>query len=213
MCQPLSIGNFMFRNDLLDDLNLEKIKEITKNNIYNIDTKRTIKQTNFILEVDLDYPKNLHDLHNDFSFAPEHLQSRLIPNLYNKNKYILHFRNLEFYIDNGLILKKIHRVLQFTESNWMKGYIMFNTNKRMKSDNKFEKCLYKLMNNFIYGKSIGNVRKRVSFRLVNNDKKAINLCSKPNYKRYIELDKNNHIIKLSKLSSFMINQSIWECVY
>lgn len=81
----------------------------------------------------------------------------------------------------------------------MKKYVEFNTEKRIKTKNKFNKCFYKLMINSLYGKSIENVRKRMVFKLVNNDRKALTLCSKPNYKRYIELDKNNHIIELLKL--------------
>ena len=99
----------------------------------------------------------------------------------------------------GMKLKKIHRVLQFVESNWMKRYIELNTQKRAQAKNKFSKCFYKLMVNSLYGKSIENVRKRVKFKMVNNNRKALTLCSKPNYKRYIELDKNNHIIELAQL--------------
>ena len=200
MSQPLPIGNFTFRDDLCDDLELTQIRQITRDNIYDIDCKRLICQTNFLLEVDLEYPQNLHDSHNDLPLAPEHLDGKLVPNLRDKEHYVLHFRTLDFYLRHGLQLRKIHKVLQFTESNWMKEYIALNTARRMHCKTNFEKCFYKLMVNSLYGKSIENVRKRVNFRLVSDDKKAISLCSKPNYKRYIELDKDNHVIELAKLS-------------
>ena len=118
-----------------------------------------------ILEVDLDYPEELHDLHNDYPLAPEKLKvnknmlsdycqkisekfnissgqvHKLITTLNKKEKYILHYRNLQLYLSLGLKLKKVHRVLQFNQSPWLKKYIDFNTNKITLSSNDFEKNL------------------------------------------------------------------------
>ena len=110
--------------------------------------------TGYFLEVDLDYPDELHELHNDYPFAPEKLAvsndmlsayckkiadkydikvgdvKKLIPNLGNKTKYVVHYRNLQLYLSLGMKLTKIHRALQFKQSDWMKKYIDFNTEKR-----------------------------------------------------------------------------------
>ena len=109
--------------------------------------------TGYFLEVDLEYPDELHELHNDYPLAPEKLAipsdmlskyckeiadkykikvgdvKKLIPNLGNKTKYVLHYRNLQLYLSLGMKLTKIHRVLKFKQSDWMKKYIDFNTEK------------------------------------------------------------------------------------
>ena len=87
-----------------------------------------------ILEVDLEYPKSLHDLHSDYPLAPEQIKvnkvKKLIPNLGDKEKYILHFENLKQYLSFGLKLNKIHRAIKFEESQWLERYIAFNTELR-----------------------------------------------------------------------------------
>ena len=156
-----------------------------------------------ILEVDLKYPKKLHNLHNDYPIAPEKVKvssgmlseyckriadkynistglvSKLIPMLEDKKKYVLHYRNLQLYLDLGLKIKKVHRVLKFNQSPWIKQYIDFNTEKRKNAKNPFEKDFFKLMNNSVFGKTMENLQKRVDVRLVTNDKELNKLTSKP----------------------------------
>ena len=148
----------------------------------------------YILEVDLEYPKKLYELHNDYSLAPEKLAvssdmlskyckniadeygikvghvKKLILNLSNKTKYVLHYRNLQLYLSLEMKLTKIQGALQFKQSDWMKKYIDFKTEKRKNAANDFEKCFFKLMINSVYGKAIDNLRKRINVRLVNNAK-------------------------------------------
>ena len=146
------------------------------------------------LEVDLEYPEYLHDLHNDYPLAPERIMAdkveKVIPNLNNKTKYSNHYAALKEYISLGLKVTKIDRGITFQESDWFRPYIELNTELRTKAKNDFEKDFFKLMNNSIYGKTMENIRNRVDIRLVTNEKDARKLLSKPNYKhRTIFCDK------------------------
>ena len=177
-------------------------KQINKINLaqYNEDSNKGL-----ILEVDLEYPKELHNLHNDYSLAAERvcvnkdmlseyckkiatkynistgLVHKLIPTLSNKEKYVLHYRNLQLYVDLGLKVNKVHRVLEFNQSPWLKQYINFNTLKRTQAKNSFEKDFFKLMNNSVFGKTMENIRKRVDVRLITDEKKLLKMASKPTY--------------------------------
>ena len=192
MSQYLPTGNFKW---------LTK-EQINKTNLANYSEEH---DEGLLLEVDLDYPQELHDLHNDFPLAPEKLKvnknmlseycqkisekfnissgqvHKLITMLGKKEKYVLHYRNLQLYLSLGLKLKKVHRVLQFNQSPWLKKYIDFNTNKRTLSSNDFEKNFFKLMNNSVFGKTMENLRKRVDVRLVTDKEKLLKLASKPSY--------------------------------
>ena len=192
MSQFLPTGNFKWMSKKkIDKLDLAKYKD---------DSKRGL-----ILEVDLEYPKELHDLHNEYPLAPEKIRvtedmlsnyckkiaakynistglvSKLIPNLRNKEKYVLHYRNLQLYTNLGLKVTKVHRVLQFDQSPWLKQYIDFNTEKRKNAKNTFEKDFFKLMNNSVFGKTMENLRKRVDIRLVTSKHKLLKLASKPTF--------------------------------
>uniref|UniRef100_A0A6A7FU88 Uncharacterized protein n=1 Tax=Hirondellea gigas TaxID=1518452 RepID=A0A6A7FU88_9CRUS len=139
----------------------------------------------YILEVDLEYPDELHDLHNDHPLAPENMiigkVKKLVANLRSKDKYVLHYRSLKQCIDMGLKVTKIHRVLEFDQSPWMKP-IDFNTEKR-KARNGDEKDFYKL-NNAVYGKTIENVRKRIDVKIVKNEAACQKLVNKPNFSSF-----------------------------
>src|SRR5699024_11114517 len=115
-------------------------------------------------EVDLEYPEDLHDLHNDFPFCPESIKIdkcvKLVCNLLDKEKYIIHQKAIEQVLNHRIKIKKINRILTFNQSQWLKPYIELNTNLRTKSTNDFEKDFFKLMNNSVFGKTMENVRNR-----------------------------------------------------
>ena len=92
---------------------------------------------------------------------------KLIPNLGNKTNYVLDYKNLQLYLSLGIKLTKIHRALKFKQSDWMEKYIDFNTKKITNALNGFEKDLFNLMINSVYGKTMENLRKRINVRLVN----------------------------------------------
>ena len=171
----------------------------------NLDSYDENSAKGLILEVDLEYPKELHSLHNDYPLAPEkitvweemlsdycqRIQARegikigqvekLIPNLRDKEKYVLHYRNLQLYLSLGLKLKKIHRALEFSQSNWLAEYIDFNTQKRAKTKNAFEKDFFKLANNAVFGKTMENKRKRCNIQLVSDPDRMLRLAARPTY--------------------------------
>ena len=94
---------------------------------------------------------------------------KIVPNLRDKIKYVVHYRNLQYYLSLEMILIKIHRILKFKQFNWLKEYIEFNTEKRKNSKNNFENNFSKLLINSIYGKTMENLRKRISVKLIKNN--------------------------------------------
>ena len=155
-----------------------------------------------ILEVDLQYPVDLHDLHNDYPLAPERLEinkvEKLIPNLNHKRKYVVHHEALKLYESLGLKITKIHRGISFEESTWLKQYIDLNTNLRMQAKNDFEKNFFKLMNNSVFGKTMENIRNRVDVKLVTSRIKAVKLAAKPNFDRATIFDENLIAVHMKK---------------
>ena len=192
MSQYLPTGNFKWMTDKeIIKIDLAKYKENGKKGL--------------ILEVDLEYAIELHDLHNDYPVASEKLNvsnnmlseycktiaekynisiglvRKLIPMLKDKKEYVLNYRNLQIYMALGLKVNKVHRVIEFDQSPWRKQYIDFNTEKWKHAKNSFEKDFFKLMNNSVFGKTMENLRKRVDVKLVTTYKKVDELTSKPTY--------------------------------
>ena len=181
MSQSLPTGNFRWLSTT----------EVNRFDIFRIENDY---KKGYVMEVDLEYPEELHDLHNDLPLAPESLEvnkvPKLIPNLRDKKKYVVHYRNLKQYLELGLILKKIHRILEFEQSPWMKPYIDLNTEKRKKAQDEFSKDFYKLMNNSVFAKTMENIRERVDIKLVQTKAELLKLTSKPTLKTITRFSDN-----------------------
>ena len=167
-----------------------------------------------ILEVDIEYPKELHDQHNDYPFCPEKVKckngvEKLIPNLRDKKKYVLHYKNLIQCLDMGLKITHIYRGIKFVESEWMKPYIDKNTNLRAKAKNNFEKDFFKLMNNSVFGKTMENIRNRVDVKLVNTKEKLRKLVAKPNLKSPPKIFSENLVSVHMKKTSLTMNKPVY----
>ena len=160
------------------------------------------EQAPCILDVDLEYPVELHDLHNEYPLAPEKINvnkvDKLIPNLNDKTNYVLHHETLKLYLSLGLKLKKIHRGITFKEDDFMRPYIKLNTDMRAKGTTDFEKDFYKLMNNSVFGKTMENVRNRVNVKLVTDEKSLGKLVKKANFRSVNIFDENLIAVHMEK---------------
>ena len=170
MSEKLPINEFKLVND---------ISGINETFVKSYDQKNSGKGC--ILEVDVDYPSKLHNLHSDMPFLPERMKIELVCNLHDKKKYVVHISILKQALIHGLKLKKVHRVIEFNQEAWLKKYIDMNTELRKKASNDFETDFFKLMNNAVFGKTMENVRKHRDIKLVKTDHKRNKLVSEPNY--------------------------------
>ncbi|XP_057305244.1 uncharacterized protein LOC130642176 [Hydractinia symbiolongicarpus] len=140
----------------------------------------------YLLEVDINYPKSLHDKHNQLPFLLErrmiHRVEKLIPNLESKQKYVVHIGALHQALKHGLELKKVHRAIHFQHSAWLREYIDHNTKLRTAAKKEFEKDFYKLMNLSVFGKTMENIRNHRNIKLVTNEAAYTKLTMQPNFK-------------------------------
>ena len=156
----------------------------------------------YIFEVDVKYPKRLHDLHSDLPFLPKRIKfdkcKKLVCNLLNKKKYVVHIRSLKQALNYGLKLKKVHRIIEFNQEAWLKSYIDMNTELKKIAKNDFEKDFFKLMNNSVIGKTMEHVRKHRDIKLVTTDKKRSKLISEPNYHMINYISEDLSIIEMER---------------
>lgn len=171
MSQHLPLSNFRFlEQHEIDALDITQVHNEAK--------------YGFILEVDLIYPKDLHKEHNDLPFCPEKCippggkSSKLVPNLYDKYFYVIHYVHLKTCLKHGLKLKKIHRVITFLQDSYLKQYIDLNTKLRQEASSKFEQDLFKVMINSLFGKTLENNYKKVDVQLINQWNDSTNLTKK-----------------------------------
>ena len=161
----------------------------------------------YLLEVDVDYPNELHDLHNDLPFLVERSMlgkvEKLVPNLFNKERYVIHIRVLDQALKHGLVLKKVHRVIEFNQSAWLKPYNDLNTRLLTEAKNEFEKDFFKLMNNSVFSKIMENIRKHKDVKLVTNESKYIKYVIKPNFKSSVCFSENLMGMEMGKVKVVM----------
>src|SRR5690606_20522972 len=223
MIDYLPIGNFYYVKE-------EKIKEYNKNIDKYINKLLKIKENNkygYFICCDIEIKPELHDYLNDYSivvnkdigeYSPlmEYIiesnkiyhktkfnfkpTKMLIPTLKNQKNYLCHYRMLQFMINHGIILKKLHYIVRFDQKDFIRPYIEMNTQLRQKSKTKFEKNIFKLLNNSLYGKFIQNVFKYVNLKLLLNEKddKHFKLVNSPLFKRNIIFDSNFEAIEMKK---------------
>jgi hypothetical protein len=207
MSQPLPNGEF----EWVEDTNNIRLED------YINDDGRGM-----VLEVDLEYPDEMHDLHNGYPLAPESKEisgnmlsdyakniaekfkltiggvRKFITSLGPRKKYVVHVRNLKLYTDLGMKLTKVHRAVTFKQSCWLKDYIDFNTKMRSVSKNAFEKNFFKLMNNSIYEKTMENLRKRVNVKLVSSKDDLLKLVASPCFQSHRIMNENLIVVKSMK---------------
>ena len=177
-------------------------------NLFNNQIVQVWEKTPCILEVDLEYPEELHDLHNDYPLCPERVEcdkgiKKLIPNLRDKNNYVVHYKTLMQYLSLGIKLKKIHRGIKFIEAAFLKPYIDKNVILRTQAKNEFEKDFFKLMNNAVFGKTMENIRNRVNVKLTNTEEQFKKLVAKPNYESRKIFNENLVSVHMKKTSLTM----------
>ena len=118
--------------------------------------------------------------------------------LHNKKKYVVHIKSLQQTLNNGLKLKRVHRIIEFSQKAWLKSYIDMHTELRKLAKGDFEKDLFKLMNNAVFGKAMENIRKHRNIKLVTTDKKRNKLVSEPNYLTINYISEDLSIIEMIK---------------
>ena len=153
--------------------------------------------------MDLHYPTHLHDRHDEYPRTPESLviarsmysstqqavfpetapQRKLTPNLRDKVKYVVHYRNIKLYLQLGLVITKVHRVLTFKQSPWLKAYIDFNSRQRSSARDSFLKDFFVLMNNNVFGKTQENLRNRIHVELISDARILRKWIAKPSFCR------------------------------
>ena len=179
-----------------------------------------------IWEVDLHYPVAVQDETCDLPLAPEkcslqdycltdfmreqwrHLNGekdrtyrgcqKLMLTHWDKNNYVIHGKLLQFYVRKGLVITRIHRILQFRQADFFRPYIAFNSSKRAATSNKFEQDFYKLKNNALFGKTMENVRKRLKFRLCTTKETLMTYSSRAEFKSSVVFNENLIGVHLSK---------------
>ena len=201
--EKLPVRNFELIGHIEDEVIVNQILNMTEDSLIG-----------FILEVDLEYPEELHEDHQDYPLVPtkesvpqdwlspyqtnllEQMKNqdiarrsigktkKLLQTLHDKSNYTIHYKLLQLFVRLGLKVKKVHRVLKFEQEAWLEPYITLNTTKRQQARNKFEEDLYKLLNNCAYGKTCESKRKRMLVRIVRDYHAALREISAFEFKSY-----------------------------
>ena len=166
----------------------------------------------YFLEVDVQYPEKLHELHNDLPFLPERMKlgkvEIFVANLFDKTEYVIHIRNLKQALSHRLNLKKVNRLIKFNQKAWLKPYIGMNTELRQKVKVNFEEDVFELMKNVAFRKTMKNVRKHGNIRLVTTKRRRNYLVSEPNY-HTIKLSTENLLATEKRKTQILMNSPVY----
>ena len=191
----------------------------------------------WILEVDFEYPEELHYSYNDYPLPPEKKvttidkmseyqkrmmtdlglemsnREKLVLALEDKEKYVVHYKNLQFYLRQGMRLKKVHGVMGFDQETWMEPYIRMNTGFRKQAKSDFETDFYKLMNHSVFGKTIENLRNRTDVKIARawEADKIRKLISSPSFDRFTIFGNDMAGIRMHK-TKLELNKPVYTVV-
>ena len=200
MCKKLPVDGFKQIDDL-STFNEDFIKNCNENSDYGS-----------ILEVDIEYLKSLWGLHKDLPFLPNREKinkvEKLITSIEDKENYVIRIRALKQALSHGLVLKKVHRVIEFRQEAWLKPYIDMNTKLRTEAKNYFEKDYFKLMDNSVFGKTMENVRNHRDIKLVTTNERRNKLVSEPNYHRTKHFSENLLGVEMRK-TKILMNKPVY----
>ena len=161
------------------------VKKLSQFNEYFIKNYDENNDKGYFFEVDFEYLKSLFNPHNDLPFLPEKkkikIYKKLLRSIHDKENYVVHIKALKQELNHGLILKKVHKLIQFNQDAWLKTYIDMNIKLRTIANNDFQKDFFKLMNNAVSRKIVENVRKHRDIKLVTTDKRRNQLALESNY--------------------------------
>lgn len=207
LCDYLPVGNFRFENN-----------DVTVTDILNW---KSDAETGYILNVDLEYPKELHDdsSHLEYPLAPEKIAiakenlspyqkdllgkfklsynskgKKLIPHLGPRKQYVLHYKNLQYYLKKGMKLTKVHDIIAFDQRAWLRKFVTKNALLRSFAKSKFEQDLFKLINNSVFGKSMQQMRNRMQAKIIDNSAILTKHTRKSNFSSFQILQKNLAIL-------------------
>ena len=170
MCKKLPVDGFKW----IDNLSI-----FTEDFIKNYNENSDV---GYFLEVDIKYPKELFNKHEDLPFLPKREKinkvEKLVTTIEDKEKYVIHIAGLKQTLNHGLVFKRVHRVIEFRQEAWLRPYIDMNTKLRTEAKNYFKKDFFKLMNNSVFGKTMENVRNHRDIKLVTTNERRNKLVSK-----------------------------------
>ena len=183
-------ANNLYGHSMSESLPYDEIKFDNDVKLEDILNHHDDSDIGYLIEVDLKYPDNIKEKTKNFPFCPENKKinpdkfcdymkeikpnsytqtSKLICDWSDEKNYLVHYRMLKFYIRHGMIVNKVHSIISFKQNRWLERYISFNTEKRNKAKNDFEKDFYKLLNNAFNGKTMENVRNRLKIKFIKKD--------------------------------------------
>ena len=166
----------------------------------------------YLLFVDIEYPKTFCMLHSDLPFLPDRMKvnkvKKLVCNVTDKENYSIHTVALKQALNHGLKLIRVHSVISFRQETWLKPYIDLNTKLRKNAKNEFEKDFYNLKINSIYGKTVQNDRKHRDTKLVTTEYKRNKLASESNYHSAKCISKHLLVVEIKK-TEVKINKPIY----